>query len=126
MEVRTCFVKPIISSKESKSDCKNFAQDAQEPPGDGVPEDQESPAHQATELNQLELFFREQDAVLEPNVPAVLSSYMRQHGKPAQAIELLSDNYVGELMVLFQCDDHIKKDMKPASSTVKLFIYVLY
>ena len=51
----------------------------------------------AEELNALEAFLREDDAVMELNILTVLKRYISDRGNPATVVELLSDNYQGEL-----------------------------
>ena len=53
----------------------------------------------AEELNALEAFLREDDAVMELNILSVLKRYISDRGNPATVVELLSDNYQGELDV---------------------------
>lgn len=48
------------------------------------------------ELNQLELLLRQPDAVMEPAVLDRLRAYVGGGGNPRDAVEMLSDNYVGE------------------------------
>ena len=48
------------------------------------------------ELNQLEQFLRQPDAIMEPNILDVLRRYVSDGGNPATVVEMLSDNYVGE------------------------------
>ena len=50
----------------------------------------------AEELNALEAFLREDDAVMELNILSVLKRYISDRGNPATVVELLSDNYQGE------------------------------
>ena len=50
----------------------------------------------AEELNALEAFLREDDAVMELNILTVLKRYISDRGNPATVVELLSDNYQGE------------------------------
>lgn len=47
------------------------------------------------ELNQLEQFLRQPDAIMEPNILDVLRRYVSDGGNPATVVEMLSDNYVG-------------------------------
>ncbi len=55
-------------------------------------------AEKDEKLNSSEVLLRAPDAVLEPNILAVLRRYVSQDGgKPVTAIEELSDNFVGEL-----------------------------
>ena len=49
----------------------------------------------AEELNALEAFLREDDAVMELNILNVLRRYISDRGNPATVVELLSDNYQG-------------------------------
>ena len=51
----------------------------------------------AEELNALEAFLREDDAVMELNILTVLKRYISDRGNPATVVELLSDNYQGKL-----------------------------
>lgn len=53
------------------------------------------------ELNQLEQFLRQPDAVMEPAILEKLRSYVGGGGNPRDVVEMLSDNYVGE-----SCNDH--------------------
>lgn len=46
-------------------------------------------------LNELEVALRKTDAVLEPGVLSTLGEYVSRNGNPAQAIEYLTDGYVG-------------------------------
>jgi hypothetical protein len=48
-------------------------------------------------LAALEAALRQPDAVLEPGVLGVLRRYVSEGGRPATVVELLSENYVGEL-----------------------------
>lgn len=50
---------------------------------------------QVAELNQLEQFLRQPDAIMEPNILDVLRRYVSDGGNPATVVEMLSDNYVG-------------------------------
>jgi len=50
----------------------------------------------AEELNALEAFLREDDAVMELNILSVLKRYISDKGNPATVVELLSDNYQGK------------------------------
>ena len=50
----------------------------------------------AEELNALEAFLREDDAVMELNILTVLKRYISDRGNPATVVELLSDNYQGD------------------------------
>lgn len=52
---------------------------------------------QVDQLNQLEDFLRQPDAVMEPNILSVLRRYISDNGKPAEVVEMLSDSYAGEL-----------------------------
>jgi hypothetical protein len=47
------------------------------------------------ELNELEQFLRQEDAVMEPNILSVLRRYISDGGNPATVVEMLSDNYAG-------------------------------
>ena len=49
----------------------------------------------AEELNALEAFLREDDAVMELSILSVLRRYISDRGNPATVVELLSDNYQG-------------------------------
>lgn len=51
------------------------------------------------ELNQLEDFLRQPDAVMEPNILSVLRRYISDKGRPADAVEMLCDSYAGSLSV---------------------------
>ena len=53
----------------------------------------------AEELNALEAFLREDDAVMELNILSVLKRYISDKGNPSTVVELLSDNYHGESSV---------------------------
>jgi TH1 protein len=50
----------------------------------------------ATELNQLEAFLRQPDAIMEPRILDVLRRYVSDGGTPMTVVEFLSENYVGE------------------------------
>ncbi|BDA42837.1 Negative elongation factor D [Coccomyxa sp. Obi] len=50
---------------------------------------------QVEELNQLEEFLRQPDAVMEPNILSVLRRYISDKGRPADAVEMLCDSYAG-------------------------------
>lgn len=52
---------------------------------------------QVEELNQLEIFLRQPDAVMEPNILSVLRRYISDKGRPADAVEMLCDSYAGLL-----------------------------
>lgn len=49
------------------------------------------------ELNQLEQFLRQPDAVMEPNIMDKLRQYVSDGGNPRDVVEMLSDNYIGAL-----------------------------
>jgi hypothetical protein len=55
---------------------------------------------QVEELNQLEEFLRQPDAVMEPNILSVLRRYISDNGKPAEVVEMLSDSYAGPILLL--------------------------
>ena len=54
---------------------------------------------QVEELNQLEQVLGAPDAIMEPSILNVLRRYMSDGGNPATAVEMLSDNYTGELCI---------------------------
>ena len=54
----------------------------------------------AEEVNALEAFLREDDAVMELSILSVLRRYISDRGNPATVVELLSDNYQGIPRVL--------------------------
>jgi TH1 protein len=47
------------------------------------------------ELNQLELFLQQADAIMEPDILSVLRKYVSDGGNPATVVEMLSDSYHG-------------------------------
>ena len=47
------------------------------------------------ELNQLEQFLRQPDAVMEPSILEKLKQYVTKGGNPRDVVEMLTDNYVG-------------------------------
>ncbi|GAB4822406.1 hypothetical protein N2152v2_009452 [Parachlorella kessleri] len=49
----------------------------------------------SSKLNELEAFLRQPDAVMEPNIMDRLREYVMAHGHPQQAVEYLTDSYVG-------------------------------
>ena len=49
------------------------------------------------ELNQLEQFLRQSDAVMEPSILEKLKQYVTKGGNPRDVVEMLTDNYVGKL-----------------------------
>ena len=53
---------------------------------------------QVTELNQLELFLRQPDAVMEPNIMEKLRQYVAKGGSPRDVVEMLTDSYVGKAL----------------------------
>lgn len=85
---------PVFSEESDRSlvpDRQNNGQDTNPTTsGDGAGND--SAAHV---LNELEVALRKTDAVLEPGVLSTLGEYLRQNGNASQAIEYLSDGYVG-------------------------------
>ena len=50
---------------------------------------------QVTELNQLEQFLRQPDAVMEPNIMEKLRQYVAKGGSPRDVVEMLTDSYLG-------------------------------
>ena len=52
------------------------------------------------ELNQLEQYMRQPDAVMEPTILDKLRQYVSGGGNPRDVVEMLSDNYVGAPLVL--------------------------
>ena len=46
-------------------------------------------------LNELEKSLRERDAIMEPGILIKLKQYVIVGGKPATAIDMLSENYTG-------------------------------
>lgn len=50
----------------------------------------------SSKLNELEAFLRQPDAVMEPNIMEHLREYVMANGHPQQAVEYLTDSYVGE------------------------------
>ena len=51
---------------------------------------------EVAELNQLEQFLRQPDAVMEPSILEKLRQYVARGGNPRDVVEMLTDNYVGE------------------------------
>ena len=51
------------------------------------------------ELNRLEFELRTEDCVMEPAVLDTITRYIRALGKPTDAIENLTSNYVGALTI---------------------------
>lgn len=49
----------------------------------------------SSKLNELEAFLRQPDAVMEPNIMEHLREYVMANGHPQQAVEYLTDSYVG-------------------------------
>ena len=52
------------------------------------------------ELNQLEQYMRQPDAVMEPTILDKLRQYVSGGGNPRDVVEMLSDNYVGAPLLL--------------------------
>eukprot|EP00887_Chlorella_sp_A99_P003095 scaffold9.g3095.t1 len=50
---------------------------------------------EASKLNELEAFLRQPDAVMEPDILGRLREYVLARGNPKQAVEHLTDSYVG-------------------------------
>ena len=50
---------------------------------------------EVAELNQLEQFLRQPDAVMEPSIVEKLRQYVAKKGNPKDAVEMLTDNYIG-------------------------------
>ena len=53
-------------------------------------------ANHVAELNQLEQFLQQPDAIMEPNILDVLRRYVSAGGEATVVVEMLSDNYVGK------------------------------
>ncbi len=51
---------------------------------------------EVAELNQLEQFLRQPDAVMEPSILEKLRQYVAKGGNPRDVVEMLTDNYVGK------------------------------
>jgi hypothetical protein len=56
----------------------------------------EGAENHAARLNELEAFLRAPDAIMEPNITNKLREYIMAQGKPPQAVEFLTEGYVGE------------------------------
>lgn len=65
-------------------------------------------AEKIQELNELEQFLRQEDAVMEPNILSVLRRYISDEGNPATVVEMLSDNYAGALKDLRLAEEENK------------------
>ena len=72
----------------------------------------------AEELNALEAFLREDDAVMELNILSVLKRYISDRGNPATVVELLSDNHQGGLFA--PCNNFSAKKLPSLASCLLL------
>ena len=66
--------------------------DEEEDGGGDMEDDAEDPA---SRLNELEAYLRQPDAVMEPGIMDRLREYVLANGHPQQAVEHLTDSYVG-------------------------------
>lgn len=56
---------------------------------------QAPPGAPPSDLNALELYLRQPDAILEPGILDVLRRYVADGGKPSSVVELLTEYYTG-------------------------------
>jgi hypothetical protein len=77
----------------NRGEAKAEAHDGENAHGDEDP----SSSDRASRLNRLEAFLRQPDAVMEPGVTERLREYVLAEGHPQQAVEFLTEGYVGEL-----------------------------
>ena len=87
---------PVFSEDSSSQAPRNKAHEVKS----GDTRDDETPSDEERRengdvLNQLEACLRKPDAVMEPDILTTLGDYIRENGNPTQAIEYLTDGYVG-------------------------------